>query len=80
MSHAKQFGWRCGMTGKHRFKSQAHADRRAEAIRNLKEQNLESYHCLHCDGWHLTKSSRQDLCGQDFEVSLNNQKQKQTNR
>ena len=47
--NAKQFGYKCGMTGKRRFKSKAHADKRAAEIK------LHSHHCNYCDGWHLTK-------------------------
>lgn len=50
-------GRKCGMTGKHRFKSLAHAQNR---IAEIMEQDdspevMRAYGCDFCGGFHLTK-------------------------
>lgn len=48
----KQFGFKCGMTGKRRFLSQCHAAKRAG------ELDMRTYRCEFCAGWHLTKKRK----------------------
>lgn len=57
MSASKKLGFKCGVTGKRRFKSHAHALDRAQVL--LQKPNSPShwrtYSCEFCGGWHLTK-------------------------
>lgn len=57
MSVAGQLGFRCGVTGKRRFKSSTHALTRAAEIIQEKNspQQWRTYHCEYCGGYHLTK-------------------------
>ena len=59
MSDAKQFGSKCGMTGKRRFKSLGHAQNRIVKIMEQKDSpaQMRAYQCEFCGGFHLTKKS-----------------------
>lgn len=57
MNDAKRNGFKCGMTGKRRFKSHPHALNRITEIMKQKSspQQMRAYQCEFCGGWHLTK-------------------------
>lgn len=59
----KPLSYDCPVTGKHRYPSQYHAERKLEAIAynpgQINKRPTRAYLCEHCFKWHLTSMERQ---------------------